>query len=219
MLTVNWNTVDYLRTVLQAIERFSPPETEVIVADNASTDGSREFLRGSGLPWIKLPINLGHGPAMDLLTARVRTEYFVALDVDAFPISTDWLDVLRGHLEGGSRVVGGRLYRNFAHPSMMAMRTKTFRERDHTFIRSSWRSSEDFVHDVSWDVGELISRREAPNVALIEISEVRGPGLIGTVYGGIVYHGGVTTQGSPERRALGRAAWREATERFLGPSS
>ena len=219
VLTVNWNTLEYLRIVLQALDRFSPPQIEIIVVDNGSTDGSREFLRQAGVRCIRIPINLGHGPAMDIATTFVRTEYFVTLDIDAYPVSSDWLDVLRGHLEAGNQVVGGRLYRSFAHPSMMAMRTRAFRERNHTFIRSSWRSSEDFVHGESWDVAELISRREEPDVALIEKSEVRGPGMIGAVYGGIVYHAGVTTQGSPEDRAEGRIAWLEAQERFLGSAS
>ena len=215
VLTVNWNTLDYLKTVLDAVARFSPAGTEVVVVDNGSTDGSREFLAKAGVPWVRLPINLGHGPAMDVATTRVGTEFFVTLDVDAFPISADWLGVLRGHLDAGNEVVGGRLYRSFAHPSMMAMRTRPFREHHHTFIRSAWRTSEDFVHGESWDVGELISRREEPKVALIEASEVRGPDVIGTVYGGIVYHNGVSTQGRPEDRVEGRAAWGEAVGRFL----
>ena len=215
VLTVNWNTLDYLRTMLDAISRFSPAGTAVVVADNASKDGSREFLRDAGVPWFGLPINLGHGPAMDLATTRVRTEYFVTLDVDAFPVTANWLEVLRGHLEAGNEVVGGRLYRSFAHPSMMAMRTQRFRDRRHTFIRSAWRTSADFVHGKSWDVGELISRREEPNVKLIEASEVRGPGVIGTVYGGLVYHNGVSAHGKAENREEGRIAWQEATDRFL----
>ena len=216
VITVNWNTLDYLRTVLEAVERFSPAGTRVVVVDNGSTDGSREFLAQAGIPWVRLPINLGHGPAMDIATTRVRTEFFVTLDVDAFPVAADWLAVLRAHLDAGNEVVGGRLYRSFAHPSMMAMRTRTFRERHHTFIRSAWRTSDDFVHGESWDVGELISRREEPKVALVEASEVRGPGVIGTVYGGIVYHNGVSAHGRSENREEGRTAWREATARFLG---
>ncbi len=219
VLTVNWNTLEYLRIVLDAIARFSPPGTEVVVVDNGSTDGSREFLAQAGVEWVRLPINLGHGPAMDVATTRVRTEFFVTLDVDAFPVAADWLEVLRRHLDAGNEVVGGRLYRSFAHPSMMAMRTRTFREHRHTFIRSAWRTSADFVHGESWDVGELISRQEEPQVALIEASEVRGPGVIGTVYGGIVYHNGVSAHGRSENREEGRTAWREATTRFLGQVS
>lgn len=218
VLTVNWNTLDYLRTVIDAIQRFSPAGTEIVVVDNASRDGSRAFLDEAPVRSLKVPVNLGHGPALDLATGLVRTEYFATLDVDAFPVSPDWLEVLRGHLDAGNAVVGGRLYRNFAHPSMLAMRTTTFRERGHSFIRSGWRSSEDFVHGVSWDVGERISMREAPRVALIEASEVRGPGVIGTVYGGIVYHNGVSAHGKEANRVEGRTAWAEACTRFLGPS-
>jgi hypothetical protein len=86
-------------------------------------------------------------------------------------------------------------------------------------VRSNWRSSEDFVHGESWDVGELISRREEPNVALIEPSEVRGPGVIGTVYGGLVYHNGVSAHGRERNRAEGRLAWQEACTRYLTPAS
>ncbi len=219
VLTVNWNTLEYLEAVVEAIQRFSPAGTEIVVVDNASSDGSPAYLNAAPVRWLRVPVNLGHGPAMDLATRLVRTEYFVTLDVDAFPVSDDWLQVLRDHLDRGSEVVGGRLYRAYAHPSMMAMRTRRFRDHDHTFIRSAWRTSEDFVHGESWDVGELISRREEPNVALIEASEVRGPGVIGTVYGGIVYHNGVSAHGRAENRADGRDAWAEARARFLGPPS
>jgi glycosyltransferase involved in cell wall biosynthesis len=215
VLTVNWNTTEYLTTVLAAIERFSPPGTEIVVVDNASRDDPRSAIARPGLRCVRLPLNVGHGPAMDVATSLVTTEFFATLDVDAFPVRADWLDELRGALDAGNAVVGGRLYRDFAHPSMLAMRTRTFRDRDHTFIRSSWISSEDFVHGESWDVGELISRRERPHVALVEASEVRGPGVIGTVYGGIVYHNGVSAHGKESNRAEGRAAWQEACARFL----
>ena len=56
-------------------------------------------------------------------------------------------------------------------------------------------------------------------MALIEASEVRGPGVIGTVYGGIVYHNGVSAHGRAENRAEGLSAWNEARARFLGNPS
>ncbi len=224
VLTVNWNTLEFLQVVLRAVEQFSPPGTEVVVVDNASRDGSREFLRATARthPAVRpllLPLNLGHGPALDLATARVRTELFVTLDVDAFPVAPDWLAVLRGHLDAGNRVVGGHMHRGFAHPSMLAMRTADFRAANHTFLRSSWRSSDSFEHGRSWDVAELISMREPGRVALVEPSEVRGPGVIGTVYGGIVYHNWFSAQGPEERRVEARTAWTEAEARFLDAAS
>lgn len=217
VLTVNWNTLDFLRVLLAGVERFSPPGTEVLVVDNASTDGSREFLRQSSIRSLLLPINLGHGPALDLAVARVHTEFFATLDVDAFPVSPDWLQVLRGYLDDGNVVVGGHMHRGFAHPSMLAMRTRDFRQRRHTFLRSYWRSSRGFVHGESWDVAERISMREPGRVALVQPSEVRGPGVIGTVYGGIVYHNWFSAQGPESQRVEARAAWSEAEARFLGP--
>lgn len=214
VLTVNWNTADFLRDLLRGVARFSP-DADVLVVDNASGDDSRELLRDSGVPSMLLPINLGHGPALDLAASRVRTEFFVTLDVDAFPIRSDWLQVLRAELDAGNVVVGGHMHRGFAHPSMLAMRTQDFRERRHSFIRSRWQSSVDFVHGRSWDVAERISMLEPGRVGLIPTTEVRGPGVIGSVYGGIVYHNWFSAQGPEQHRAEARIAWSEAVTRFL----
>ena len=105
-------------------------------------------------------MNLGHGPALDLGVGRVRTEFFATLDVDAFPVRDGWLDALREQLDDGNVVVGGHMHRGFAHPSMLAMRTRDFRDRKHSFIRSPWKPGE-FVHGQSWDVAERISMRPA----------------------------------------------------------
>ncbi len=213
VLTVNWNTADFLADLIRGVRMFSPT-ADLVVVDNASTDDSRSVIRASDVRSLLLPINLGHGPALDLGLAMVRTEYFATLDVDAFPVRSDWLDVLRTSLDTGNIVVGGHMHRGFAHPSMLAMRTRDFRDRKHSFIRSHWRGGE-FVHGESWDVAERISMREAGRVGLIEPSEVRGPGVIGTVYGGIVYHNWFSAQGPEPRRVEARAAWGEAVERFL----
>ena len=137
VLTVNWNTATFLKDLLRAVERFSP-EAEVIVVDNASSDDSRALLRASSVRSLLLPINIGHGPALDLAAGMVSTEYFATLDVDAFPVRADWLDVMRGMLDDGNVVVGGHMHRGFAHPSLLGMRTRDFRDRHHSFIRSHW---------------------------------------------------------------------------------
>src|SRR4051812_39515166 len=66
VLTVNWNTTEYLRTVVEAVQRFSPVGTEIVVIDNGSCDDARVFLRTAPVRSLRLPLNLGHGPAMDL---------------------------------------------------------------------------------------------------------------------------------------------------------
>ncbi|MGZ4796567.1 MAG: glycosyltransferase family 2 protein [Acidimicrobiia bacterium] len=213
VIAVNWNTEEFLVDLIRGVRMFSP-DADLLIVDNASSDDSRALLRREGVRTLALPINVGHGPALDLAVGLVRTEYFATLDVDAFPVRADWLDVLRRALDEGNVVVGGHMHRGFAHPSMLAMRTADFRDRKHTFIRSNWQAGE-FVHGESWDVAERISMREPGRVALIEPSEVRGPGVIGTVYGGIVYHNWFSAQGPAERRSEARLAWTEAVQRFL----
>lgn len=213
VVTVNWNTAEFLGDLLRAVRKFSPG-VDVVVVDNASTDDSRAVLRAADVGTLLLPINLGHGPALDLGVSRVRTEFFATLDVDAFPVRADWLDELRTKLEEGNVVVGGAMHRGFAHPSMLAMRTRDFRDRHHSFIRSAWKTGR-FEAGRSWDVAERISMREPGRVGLVMPSEIRGPGVIGTVYGGIVYHNWFSSQGPPEQRANAREAWTEAVHRFI----
>ena len=213
VLAVNWNTAEFLGDLLRALDKFSPG-VETIIVDNASGDDSRRILRASRVRSVLLPINLGHGPGLDIAASLVRTEYFATLDIDAFPVRADWLDDLRRRLEEGNVVVGGTMHRGFAHPSMLAMRTRDFRDRHHTFMRSVWRPGK-FEAGESWDVAERISMREPGRVGLVQPSEIRGPGVIGTVYGGIVYHNWFSAQGPPQQRAAAREAWGEAVARFI----
>src|SRR4051794_34677626 len=213
VLAVNWNTAEFLADMLRALDKFSPG-VEVIIVDNASTDDSRRILREAKVRSVLLPLNLGHGPGLDIAASLVRTEYFATLDIDAFPVSPDWLDDLRGRLDAGNVVVGGTMHRGFAHPSMLAMRTRDFRDRHHSFIRSAWKQGR-FEAGTSWDVAERISMREPGRVGLVAPSEIRGPGVIGTVYGGIVYHNWFSAQGPPQQRAAAREAWAEAVARFV----
>lgn len=74
VVVVSYNTRDHLRACLESIE----PEHEVIVVDNASTDGSPEMVRAE-FPHVRLvenPDNRGFGAAnnqgMDLASGELR---------------------------------------------------------------------------------------------------------------------------------------------------
>jgi GT2 family glycosyltransferase len=49
----HWNAIRFLPTCLDALRRQTYPHIEVIIADNNSTDGSRELVREQ-YPWVKL---------------------------------------------------------------------------------------------------------------------------------------------------------------------
>ena len=49
IIIVNWNGGDFLIRSLDSVARFPPRLTyEIVVVDNASTDGSREWLKTPG---------------------------------------------------------------------------------------------------------------------------------------------------------------------------
>lgn len=224
VVIVAWEALPFLRIGVDAVRRFSPDSVRVLVVDNGSKDGTGRWLRSRrDVSSLRLPANVGHGLALDLGFLVARTEYVVALDVDAFPFSDAWLDAVIGPLRRGARVSGAAFDREFAHPCFLAMRRLDFVSGAHSFVP---RYQGELGLD-GWDVGERISMRERPSVALVPVTSVRGPGPIGTVYGDVVYHNFYGTRHLLERdadaavldgairRADARAAWQEATTRWL----
>lgn len=230
VVIVNWNTARYLEVSLEMVTRRSPPDTRVIVVDNGSTDRSRAVARAAdGVRLVRLPINVGHELAMDLGFLLARTEYVVALDVDAFPLADDWLYRLLQPLRTGAADVSGAHVRGgFVHPCCLAMRTSRFRERRHTFTArraDGLASDADATEIIGWDTGLSISIREKRR-QLFERTRVFGPGDTGSIWDGLIYHNFYSSRfGSklppmPEELRLGvteraaEAAWTRALEEF-----
>ncbi|MGO0121833.1 glycosyltransferase [Desulfothermobacter acidiphilus] len=96
IVIVNWNGLAYLERCLNNIRANSGDRIsyEVIVVDNGSTDGSREFLQK--LSWVRLLLlerNLGFGPAANLGAEMARGRYLVFLNNDTEP-QPGWLEAL-----------------------------------------------------------------------------------------------------------------------------
>lgn len=224
VVIVNWNGRHLLPDVLAAIERHSAERPEVIVVDNASSDGSQAWLQAQRgrLRAVLLPRNIYHGAGMDLGFLLSRTEYVVALDLDAFPVRGDWLAVLRAPLRDGAVVAGARALRGYAHPCCLMMRLDRFVARRHTFQPhvGDWRPERLGIEE--WDTGESISRREGDEcLALLPRTSARGPGHLGSVFGDIVFHNGASVRLLAGDRVEGiemtdvRASWSEALARYV----
>lgn len=228
---VNWNSVDLLADVLRAIERYGGPSRgrlEILVVDNGSSDHSRDFLRACraqpGFRALLLSRNIYHGPAMDLAFLLARTEYVVALDVDAFPVAHGWLDQLLAPLEAGRTVAGAEAARGYIHPCCLAMRTDRFAARDHTFTPHVGTWSPERLGVDEWDTGESITMREGrDNIAAFPRTRVRGPLQLGSVFGKFVYHNGASTRLRSDVQIDGltlsdaESAWLEAVAEFVDP--
>lgn len=215
VMTVNWNSRAFLAPMLAATRAMSPPGTEILVVDNGSTDGSTELLRArDDVRTVRLPVNVGHGVALDIGAAIVETEYLAVLDVDAFPISDRWLEVCLDALSGGAQIAGARLHRNFIHPCFLVTTTRLLRSHDLTFRPVGSLAHLEDRAPLFLDVGEALSQRVivkyGGSQALhpFEISAVRGPGLAGAVFADLVYHNMFATQGAGRDTAL--SYWQDA---------
>jgi glycosyltransferase involved in cell wall biosynthesis len=231
VVTVNWNSEPYLNELLRAVAQFSPTGTRTIVVDNASRPIlDRSVARRPDVKVVRLPANFGHWLALDIGFLLARTTYVVGLDVDAFPISSGWLEKLLSPLDRGYDVSGVHVRGGYVHPCCLAMRLERFVRRHHTFAPGHLLPRKVAAELGSGphhgDVGSSISRRE-PAVRLFERSAVVGPGDVGSVWDGLVYHNFYSTRfGSrqpptaEERRggiepAAVVGVWEEAVSRYL----
>lgn len=113
-----FNEIDHLDEELERIRAAfvaSPYSFEIIVVDDASTDGSTERLRE--IPWIRLIAfrsNRGAGAARKIGTEAARGEIVMWSDVDmSYP--NDTLPELVEALDGYDQVVGARTSEEGTH--------------------------------------------------------------------------------------------------------
>jgi GT2 family glycosyltransferase len=117
VLVVNYNGAKHLPACLTALERQSVPRHrfEVVVVDNASTDGSADLVR-ERFPRVKLvPLdrNTGFAEGTNVAARHARGRLLVLLNNDTIP-DPYWLEeLLRAADENPGRAVASKLV--FAH--------------------------------------------------------------------------------------------------------
>lgn len=114
VIVVNWNTADLLDDCLQSVVDHAPAghRTEVIVVDNASTDGSREHL-ATAWPTVRVIANdenVGFCRANNQAIRETDAPYLLLLNTDA-RLTPGCTDAMLRHFEEdpGCAVVGPRL--------------------------------------------------------------------------------------------------------------
>ncbi|RKZ18914.1 hypothetical protein DRQ17_02265 [bacterium] len=109
---VNYNSLDYVKKLLDSIKR-NPPSVpyEIIILDNASVDGSVEFLKKEkGIKKILLRENSGFSHGCNLIGKRARGKYLLFLNPDVV-VTPKALDKLVEFMEKNPQcgVAGGKL--------------------------------------------------------------------------------------------------------------
>ena len=96
VIIVNFNGGDLVQTAIDHLRMQSRLPDEVIVVDNASTDGSADRLDLDGLPnaeLVRLDENIGFAGANNLAASRARGDWLALLNPDTEP-QPGWLEEL-----------------------------------------------------------------------------------------------------------------------------
>lgn len=94
IIIVSYNKRDDIARCLESVKQTAHPSFEVIVVDNASTDGSANVAAGfPDVITISADVNLGFGGGCNLGASRSRSEYLVFLNPDTV-VDPGWLDAL-----------------------------------------------------------------------------------------------------------------------------
>ncbi|MCQ2184688.1 MAG: glycosyltransferase family 2 protein [Bacteroidales bacterium] len=93
VVILNWNGLDFLKKYLGAlVTSVDSSDDRVFVADNASTDGSLEFLESEypDVPVISLDRNYGFTGGYNRALQQIEAEYYVLMNSDV-EVEPDWL--------------------------------------------------------------------------------------------------------------------------------
>ena len=100
IVVVNYNGGSHIEACLRSVLSEGRPNTEIVVVDNGSSDGSDDLI-ASRLPQVRLirnGRNGGFGQGCNMAAASVSSEYLVFLNPDT-RVREGWIDALVGALE------------------------------------------------------------------------------------------------------------------------
>jgi len=104
IIILNYNRMDDLKLCLDSIRRNTPEKHEIIVVDNASTDGSREYLRTlEYITLIENPTNIGCPPARAQALSLAKGDYVILLDNDTI-VTNGWVTKFIAHAEADKTI-------------------------------------------------------------------------------------------------------------------
>lgn len=105
VVILNWNGKAMMQKFLPSVVKYSEELADVIVADNASTDGSLEMLTAEfpSVRQIVLEKNYGFADGYNRALAQIEAEYYVLLNSDV-EVDSDWLRPMLNYMESHPEV-------------------------------------------------------------------------------------------------------------------
>lgn len=118
IVILNWNGRAMLQQYLPSVVRYSQAEAEVIVADNASTDDSLQWL-AENFPHIRtivLDKNYGFAGGYNMALKQVESDYYILLNSDV-EVTHHWLTTLIEEMDAHEEIAA-------CQPKLLAVHDK-----------------------------------------------------------------------------------------------
>jgi GT2 family glycosyltransferase len=95
IVILNWNGSSFLERFLPSVVACSMGNTEIVVADNGSTDDSREVIETHfpSVVYLQLEKNFGFAEGYNRALQQLQADYFLLINSDV-EVTPDWLDPL-----------------------------------------------------------------------------------------------------------------------------
>jgi len=163
ILLVNFNGMSHLPTCLDSIHRFAPPGTQVVLEDNASTDGSVESAEKE-FPWLQVvrsSRNLGFARGNNLAGKHAEGRFILLLNTDTLLLQSiaPVLEWLESHSAYGALTIkmidGDRVPRACTGRFPSAMRLALLR----LMLVSPEEYGSEVAYDVDWVQGSFVLMR------------------------------------------------------------
>jgi len=145
VVTVNWNTADFLEVMLEAFTKLSTHEFLFYVMDNGSCKKDMDKLVSISKKYPQFSVryrqqnktgSINHAEALDLLIPEVHTPYTVVMDADCTFLMKGWDEYCISQLDESVKIIGTELgavkevekKNNFVFPFAAFFETKTHRD-------------------------------------------------------------------------------------------
>lgn len=100
------NGLEYTKQCIESIKKHTKTDHELIIVDNASTDGTEAYVRSLKAHVITNKKNLGWCVALNQGYAQSKGEYILFLNNDTVISDPDWLDRMIGKMNADTAAIG-----------------------------------------------------------------------------------------------------------------
>jgi hypothetical protein len=115
ILTVNYNTSDFIKLILYAIKKLTVSKYKVLICDNGSRQ--KDILKLAEIAKINECVeiiyrqqresgSIAHGEALDILIGLVHSKYTVIMDSDCTFLMNGWDEEMISQVNGDVKIIG-----------------------------------------------------------------------------------------------------------------